>query len=241
MNHNSSYFVFKQAHLTLSKLFHNSSCNLKSHYETLKLQRSCSQKEIRDSFIKLSKEYHPDVNKSPGAHKEFLKVQEAYNVLCKRESRANYDLDLTNPGTGVRYESSSSHYPFGAKYNAYQRWHGGNPWDDPSFYHNRDKSKDDPTRPYYGIKGLKKQSNGRVALFIVLVAGIAFSIQMIIIRHTFIRQQIIMNEKSMEAQRVLNEIKHRANRTSNQAQIEIHRQQFEEMERIRAAKATEWE
>ncbi|XP_066145878.1 uncharacterized protein [Euwallacea fornicatus] len=239
MNKNFSYFLLKQVYLPLSKSFHNSSCNLKNHYETLKVQRSCSQKEIRDSFIKLSKEHHPDVNKSPEAHKEFLKVQEAYNILCKPESRANYDLGLTNPGSGVIYESTNSYYPFGTKYNAYQRRHGANPWDDPSFYYNRDKSKDDLNRPYYGIKGLKKQSNGRVALFIVLIASIAFSIQMVIIRHTLMKQQFIMNEKSKEAQKVLNEIKNRVNKTGNEAQIEIHRRQFEELDRIKAAKATE--
>lgn len=58
------------------------------------------------------------------------------------------------------------------------------PWDDPSFYHNRDRSQDVfyKNRPYYGIKGIKKQSNGTVAFVIVAITLVVFTIQMSVIR-----------------------------------------------------------
>lgn len=41
-------------------------------------------------------QHHPDINKSHKAHGEYLKIQEAYKVLSKAESRAIYDLGLPN-------------------------------------------------------------------------------------------------------------------------------------------------
>lgn len=73
----------------------------------LKLPRNCSEKDIKDAFIKLSKQYHPDRNKNKEAQAKFVKISNAYNVLSKPRSRREYDLGLPPLGysmpRNVRY------------------------------------------------------------------------------------------------------------------------------------------
>ncbi|MFA5696467.1 MAG: molecular chaperone DnaJ [Bacilli bacterium] len=63
----------------------------KDYYESLGLKRDASEAEIKSSFRKLAKEYHPDVNKSPDAEKKFKEIQEAYAVLSDESKRKQYD------------------------------------------------------------------------------------------------------------------------------------------------------
>ncbi|MFZ9887351.1 MAG: DnaJ C-terminal domain-containing protein [Myxococcota bacterium] len=61
------------------------------YYETLGVKRSSTPEEIKKAYRRLSKEYHPDRNKSPGAEETFKKVSEAYEVLKDPQKRARYD------------------------------------------------------------------------------------------------------------------------------------------------------
>ena len=64
----------------------------KDYYETLGVGRSADAEEIRKSYRKLARKYHPDVN--PGdksAEDRFKSVQEAYDVLSDEEKRKTYD------------------------------------------------------------------------------------------------------------------------------------------------------
>ncbi|XP_050300512.1 dnaJ-like protein 60 isoform X3 [Anthonomus grandis grandis] len=243
MNQNSSCPLLRHITINLRNLFHTTRTRLDNHYETLKLKSNCTGKEIRESFLKLSKEYHPDINKHPSAHKEFLKIQEAYNILSKPNSRANYDLGLNNPfqskyestGTTYTYQrpSTGPHQYRSGPYKTYTR----NPWDDPSFYSNKSYSYSSDNDSYYGIKGIKRQSNGTV-LFVVLIFGlVAFVLEMLAFRYTYSKQQEIMNQRTMATQRILNEIKERAEKNGKEAQIEIHKKQFEEIERNSRSRA----
>ncbi|VEN48353.1 unnamed protein product [Callosobruchus maculatus] len=101
----------------LLRAFSTSKC-LWNHYDVLKLQRKCTAKEIKDSFIRLSKEFHPDINKRDDAHKKFLQINEAYKVLSNTESRRNYDLSL-----GSMHEVSSGGPYRMYKYNAEPFFH----------------------------------------------------------------------------------------------------------------------
>jgi molecular chaperone DnaJ len=60
-------------------------------YQILELDRNCSQDDIKKSYRKLSKKYHPDVNSESGAEDKFKKISEAYAVLSDPEKRQNYD------------------------------------------------------------------------------------------------------------------------------------------------------
>src|SRR6266542_1876620 len=62
------------------------------YYETLKVDRKASADEIRKSYRRLARKYHPDLN--PGdkaAEDRFKKLQEAYDVLSEPKKRQMYD------------------------------------------------------------------------------------------------------------------------------------------------------
>lgn len=61
------------------------------YYETLGVSRTASEEEIRKAHKKLSRKYHPDVNKEKGASEKFNQVQEAFDVLGDKEKRSQYD------------------------------------------------------------------------------------------------------------------------------------------------------
>lgn len=60
-------------------------------YEVLGVSKSASKEEIRKAYRKLSKQYHPDLNKEQGAEEKFKEVTEAFETLSDESKRANYD------------------------------------------------------------------------------------------------------------------------------------------------------
>ncbi|WP_454874155.1 DnaJ C-terminal domain-containing protein [Paraburkholderia xenovorans] len=63
----------------------------KDYYEILGLERSASQDDIKRSYRKLARKYHPDVSKHADAEERFKELGEAYEVLKDPEKRAAYD------------------------------------------------------------------------------------------------------------------------------------------------------
>jgi molecular chaperone DnaJ len=62
------------------------------YYQTLGVSRTADAEEIRKSYRKLARKYHPDLNPGDKAAEErFKKVQEAYDVLSDDEKRKIYD------------------------------------------------------------------------------------------------------------------------------------------------------
>src|ERR1700693_1357548 len=76
------------------------------YYDTLKVSRKATADEIRKSYRKLARKYHPDLN--PGdksAEDRFKSVQEAYDILSdpkKRQMHDQYGFYAANgyPGAG---------------------------------------------------------------------------------------------------------------------------------------------
>ena len=63
----------------------------RDYYEVLGVSKSASAAEIKKAYRKLSKQYHPDINKEPGAEDKFKEITEAYEVLSDDTKKAQYD------------------------------------------------------------------------------------------------------------------------------------------------------
>ncbi|MBI2934240.1 MAG: DnaJ domain-containing protein [Chloroflexi bacterium] len=65
---------------------------VKDYYAVLGVSRNASDKEIKQAYRRLARQYHPDVN--PGdkeAEARFKTINEAYEVLSDAEKRKKYD------------------------------------------------------------------------------------------------------------------------------------------------------
>jgi len=63
----------------------------KDYYKIMGLARTATQDEIKRTYRKLARKYHPDVSKEPNAEERFKELGEAYEVLRDAEKRATYD------------------------------------------------------------------------------------------------------------------------------------------------------
>ena len=63
----------------------------KDYYDILGVSKTATDAEIKSAFRKKAKEYHPDVNKEPGAAEKFKEISEAYGVLGDANKRKQYD------------------------------------------------------------------------------------------------------------------------------------------------------
>jgi molecular chaperone DnaJ len=73
----------------------------KDYYKALGVSKGASAEEIKKSYRKLARKYHPDANKGDSASEErFKEISEAYNVLSDTKRRAEYDEARSLFGTG---------------------------------------------------------------------------------------------------------------------------------------------
>lgn len=75
----------------------------KDYYKILNVDRKASADDIKQSYRRLARKYHPDVSKEPNAEEQFKNVQEAYEVLKDSEKRAAYDQLGSNWKSGQEF------------------------------------------------------------------------------------------------------------------------------------------
>lgn len=84
----------------------------KDYYKILGVDRDISQAELKKSYRKLARKYHPDVSKEKNAEERFKEINEAYEVLGDEENRSQYD------NLGANWKS-------GQNFNPPPGWEGG--------------------------------------------------------------------------------------------------------------------
>jgi len=75
----------------------------KDYYKALNVSKTASADEIKKSYRKLARKYHPDANKGdPKAEERFKEISEAYNTLSDPKRRKEYDDARSLFGGGYR-------------------------------------------------------------------------------------------------------------------------------------------
>lgn len=65
----------------------------KDYYKILEVDKNASQDDIKKSFRRLAKKYHPDLHPDDKeAHEKFKEINEAYEVLGNEEKKKKYDM-----------------------------------------------------------------------------------------------------------------------------------------------------
>ena len=77
----------------------------KDYYKSMGLARDAAQDDIKRTYRKLSRKYHPDVSKEKDAEARFKEIGEAYEVLKDPERRAAYDR------LGANYQAGQDFRP----------------------------------------------------------------------------------------------------------------------------------
>ncbi|MEI7479305.1 MAG: DnaJ domain-containing protein, partial [Actinomycetes bacterium] len=74
---------------------------MSSLYELLDSHPQSSPEELKKSYRRLARQYHPDANPDdPAAEAKFKEISHAYEVLSDPERRAHYDRFGVDPSAG---------------------------------------------------------------------------------------------------------------------------------------------
>lgn len=86
---------------------------LAEYYSTLGLSAGAGSDEIKRAFREKAKQFHPDLNKSPGAQEEFIRIHTAYEVtmahLAGKTQRALYEEAVSFAAAEVKMRREAMH------------------------------------------------------------------------------------------------------------------------------------
>ena len=82
----------------------------KSLYDTLEINESASESEIKKAYRKLARKYHPDVNKEASAEEKFKEINAAYEILSDKEKKQQYDMHGDSMFGGQNFHDFSQNH-----------------------------------------------------------------------------------------------------------------------------------
>ncbi|XP_073231261.1 dnaJ homolog subfamily C member 4-like [Porites lutea] len=206
-------------------------------YEILDVSETATLGEIKNAFIKKSKESHPDTNPlKPELHNTFVEVSEAYNILSDASSRRAYDLSLLS---SFNSSSSSRGSPFGSVPRNRQSSY--------SYYYEKATSSSnyrqsrtyDFTAPHVHVNRAQKQKHNRLIMlgaFVFMMTGATVSYLIIRTRHNLYRAH--MDESNRRAHQVYSQAVERGRANGLKRQLEhLIAQSSSGLEKIAASKS----
>ena len=99
----------------VSKIMNNT-----EYYDRLGVSKDASQDEIKRAYRKMSKKYHPDINKEPAAEEKYKEVQEAYETLSDDQKRAAYDQYGPDGANGFGGQGGFGGFDGGAGFGGFE-------------------------------------------------------------------------------------------------------------------------
>jgi curved DNA-binding protein len=121
----------------------------KDYYQIMGVTRDATQDEIKRSYQKLARKYHPDVSKEPDAEERFKELGEAYEVLKDTEKR-------------VAYDQLGENWKGGQEFHPPPDWNTGFEFRGADFTNSNSKIHSDFFESLFG-KGFKESGAGRAA------------------------------------------------------------------------------
>ena len=94
--------------------------NNTEYYDRLGVSKYASQNKNKRAYSKMSKKYHPDINKEPGAEEKYKEVQEAYETLSDDQKRAAYDQYGPDGANGFGGQGGFGGFDGGAGFGGFE-------------------------------------------------------------------------------------------------------------------------
>lgn len=107
-----------------------SSYMTENYYQVLGVERSATADEIKKSYRKLARKYHPDLSKEADAEEKMQAINVAYDVLSNSEKKAQYDHELDHPQgftgfDGAQYQHTGGQSDFSGFEDIFSRFGTG--------------------------------------------------------------------------------------------------------------------
>jgi len=65
---------------------------MKDYYKILNIDRYATEVQVKKAYRDLALKYHPDKAGATGSHQKFTEINEAYQVLSRKDHRENYNF-----------------------------------------------------------------------------------------------------------------------------------------------------
>ena len=187
----------------------------KTFYDILSVPRHASKHDIKAAYVKLSKQYHPDLNPdNPTAKELFVEINEAYSTLIEPSSRYEYDLKLH---TIAAYQMSMINRSYAGSSQYTRTRHSS--FHDNVNYNYYNNTSNTFTGEQYTSRG--RVSHGRIIMYLVLMMLLATGVHSFRIHWAHKDFQRHSEEESMRNQVIYSEVRERAKNSTVQQQLAI--------------------